>query len=70
MENERIKKWVNDYLENYIEFLNSKKVKNLLKDYTYYMVKNMEDYIIDQLQYSTDDVDDIDNVEETEKVDV
>jgi hypothetical protein len=72
MKNKRAKKMVNDYLEDRIEFLNSKKIKKLLKDYTHYMVKNVEDYILEQLGYSgDDDVDDVEetnNIEETEKV--
>jgi hypothetical protein len=67
MKNKRAKKMVNDYLEDRIEFLNSKKVKKLLKNYTRYMIKYVEDYILEQLGYSGDDDNDdniiIDNVE-------
>jgi hypothetical protein len=68
---------VNDYLEDRIEFLNSKKIKKLLKDYTHYMVKNVEDYILEQLGYSGDDeydddivIEDIEEIDDIEKMDV
>jgi hypothetical protein len=59
MKNEKIEEWVNDYLENHLEFFSLYKTEELLKDYSNYLIKAIKDYMVEQLENFIDYEDDV-----------
>jgi hypothetical protein len=54
MKNEKVKEWINDYLENHLEFFSLYKTEELLKDYSNYLIQAIKNYVIEQLENSID----------------